>query len=939
MALLGGAVVLLPALIAGCGGSEPEVPYPAVVRGHQEVVLEPGADGGTEAVPLFLDPGVELGLCLQVPATVDTTAWRGSFALDGRTLGPAVPPSARVATTVCFEVELPRSAAGTGALELCGWLEDGSSGEVRSLPCQALRLEDRPQRQGIQERLNELLGTAGARPVAELTADLDRLTAVAEEALLPELAVRIELIAVHFLSLAGERTEASERLDTLPRWLHHPALSRRAAQVAYLRGQIALLDGRRREAWQAFEEADALYLRVADPTRFTVAMQRAALLSDAGAGHEAVEHLRGRLDECRVVPCDPALLAAGRLQVARLVLNDPFRTRDDLEAARQGLVEYRSGLPQGTGVAALLVEAALQLELGEDPAPTLTEARRLGASQAGPAAEASQPWIRWLEGQAALARGDSDRALEECRRMLDESSAPAAAWAWSCIADAYRRQERFAAADLAYAKTLALHEGTAGESLGLSVVSGLGRQAEDVLRAAQVAVDLGAAERAWRLLDHLDRRSAHEGERRRCRQSVLAAASGATGESLRWAAEWRRIDGEIEELLGQLTRLELPASLAREAESAPLQRALQERLLTLWRTWPGCDQPRWPAGGGADYRAFAVDDEVILLRRIALGKVVADQRTPLAREELTRLTEEVTVALRRRDLDDQAWRRLLAPAAAALLPRNLADLEPVTTFALHGRLQLLPLAALPLPEGAWLGERTVVALQPAGAGAGSPAAASAARPGLFVVDPLGDLPHARRSAEAYGARFPGATILERGAASRRALEQHLGEAGWLHLDTHARYEPAFPELSSLALADGPLRFVELAALPAPGRFANLSGCRTAAWHPTADSGRYGLGGLMARLGTPWTVATRAPLPDRSAEVYNRAFYAAVAAGIEAPKAHGQALAELRKKYPAAAWGALLLLHAPEFPSGLDQSPASPEPASEPAPRKIPGMDS
>jgi CHAT domain-containing protein len=308
--------------------------------------------------------------------------------------------------------------------------------------------------------------------------------------------------------------------------------------------------------------------------------------------------------------------------------------------------------------------------------------------------------------------------------------------------------------------------------------------------------------------------------------------------------------------------------------------------------------------------------------------VVTDKRTPLEPEALARLTEEVTAALGGRHLDDAAWRRLLAPAAAALLPRDLDHLEASTTFALHGRLQLLPLAALPVPEGGWLGDRTVVALQPAGAWSGSsgsmPAvpAGPALRPGLFVVDPLGDLPHARRSAKTYRALFPEARVLVRGDASRQALERHLVDSGWLHLDTHGSYQPAFPELSSLALADGPLRFVELAALPAPRRFANLSGCRTGAWHPTADSGRYGLGGLMARLGTPWTVAARAPLPDRLAEDYNRAFYAAVAAGSEAPEAHGQALAQLREDYPAAAWGALLLLHAPPVETETDRAPAA-----------------
>ncbi|MCB1037774.1 MAG: CHAT domain-containing protein, partial [Acidobacteria bacterium] len=220
----------------------------------------------------------------------------------------------------------------------------------------------------------------------------------------------------------------------------------------------------------------------------------------------------------------------------------------------------------------------------------------------------------------------------------------------------------------------------------------------------------------------------------------------------------------------------------------------------------------------------------------------------------------------------------------------------------------------------WLGDLTAVALQPAGARSLPLQPAAPPAPYVFVVDPLGDLPYADRSAAAYRKTFPGARILRRSAASRRAVEELLARADGLHVDAHAVYEAAFPELSSLQLADGGLRFLELAALRPPRRFANLSGCRTGSWFATADSGRYGFGGLMARLGVPWTVATRAPLLDRLAEDYNETFYLAIAGGSEPPEVHRQALARVSARYPAAAWASLLLLHAPPVGEGLEDTP-------------------
>lgn len=926
--------------LSGCAEDPEGEAFPLRMRGHQDLVLTvpedaaDGGDGAVEAVPLFLVPESTVDLCLEVPVTVDTSAWRARLEIGGEPLGPPSPPVVRMGTTLCFEGALPPSLPVPDEMELCAHLEGGGGSETGlgrggRLGCRPLQTGDGTAWGELQGRLGELLGRAAELAPRDLASGLGELAAEARGASLPLLAVRFELIAVHFLSLGEEtRPEAVRRLRNLPSWLPRAeAASQRAAQGAYLEAQIALLDDRRADAWRALAVADGLYLQTADPTRFTVAMQRADLLSDAGAGHEAVAHLRERLADCDKAPCDAGLLAAARLQMARLVLADPFRTPADVEAA---LEELAGGPPPepASRILAAMVKGALALELGRDAEPALNEARQLAADlsgdlSAGSPAAASEGWIRWLEGQGALLRGDGVGALSACRPLTGRGDRSLAPWAWGCVARAHRLVGDLPAADLAFEKALAYHEHSSGARFGLSLASGLGPRAEDAAGAARVAVERGQPGRAWELLARLDQSSAHEARRRQCRASAREP---------RAAARWQEMDEQIEGLLADLARLDLPMSLEREAEIEPVRRVLEERLLTLWRTWPGCDGAPEGLPDGAQLRAFAVDDEVILLGREG-GRIRLVRRTPLGRANRSRLVHDVTAAIAEGTLDDGAWRRLLAPAAEALLPPDLGDLPPRLTYALHGSLQALPLAALPLPafplppgtasessrsasgptaaaSPRWLGDLTAVALQPAGARSRPIDPEAPPAPYVFVVDPLGDLPYGDRSADLYGKTFPEARILRRSAASREALAASLARADGLHVDAHAVYEPAFPELSSLELADGAVRFLELAELRPPSRFANLSGCRTGSWYATADSGRYGFGGLMARLGVPWTVATRAPLGDRLAEAYNGAFYLAMAGGAEPPEAHRRALAELSPRYPAVAWASLLLLHAP-----------------------------
>ena len=294
-----------------------------------------------------------------------------------------------------------------------------------------------------------------------------------------------------------------------------------------------------------------------------------------------------------------------------------------------------------------------------------------------------------------------------------------------------------------------------------------------------------------------------------------------------------------------------------------------------------------------ELRAFAVEDEVLLLRRDGASRVGLERRTSWPRRARLTALRAMAAELEAGGGDAGAagrWRSLaVPPLATALLPLAAGRLGPVTTFALHGSLQLVPLAALPLasplPDGRrWLGEVTTVALHTAG---GRQAAErGGGESPLFVVDPSGDLGEAERSLPVYRRLFPGSRVLHGREATREAVLGALAGAAWLHVDAHASYDPVFPEMSRLELADGELGLMEWARLPAlralrqPQRLPHgeLAGDR--GQRPVRSGGA-----ADAAFGVGWVVATRGPVPDAAADRYNQAFYRAVAGGLPVPAAH------------------------------------------------------
>ncbi|MCB1057735.1 MAG: CHAT domain-containing protein [Acidobacteria bacterium] len=914
------ASVLAPVALAAAlcyRPAEPLEDVPTTVRGHQEVVLLP--DGSLEA--LFLGEGATAGLCAEVPATTDTSRWQVELTFDGRPSADGYQASTqRMGTTVCFDGHWPDAGViADGEVELCARGVDRFDDRRFRWPCQRVRRRvDATDHRALEARLEALFSRTG-ESVDGWLPQLDELAAAAHRRGFPLFEVRLELIAVHFLTLEGrpqDLADARRRLEALPTWLDLPEASARGAQAAYQRGIFALdAEGHLDEAWTQLAAAERRYRRIADADHFLATVQQAAILSQLGVSDEAVDRLGHAIDECASFPCDRDLLAHAEGELAWLILLDPYAGGEELTRAGGYLaagLETLDSARYPLEVANQLVNLAyLETRQGRSPEEALARAEALlPAGDSSEGATRLRDWARLVRGLAALDGERAERAAELCGPLGARDDPQLSAWAWSCLGRAQRLLGRRAAAARSFEQALLRHEHGRDQEIGQRLPLGPGQRGDDFAQAARLAVDMSMPEKAWALLARLDRIAASESERRRCREQ-------ATDPETR--QEWRAVADESRALLRQLAALDAPAAGRRAQEVETVGRELKEELRQLWRSWPGCRATPVEDDAGLLYRAVAVDDEVLLLHRAAGGRVRLEKRTPVALGQLVERIQRVTAALEARDLDDDAWSRLTESLAGALVPARPSSLPEVTTFALQGLLQEVPLAALPLPDGGgpgrrFLGEVTAVALFGAGARPAGARPEEGAEP-LFVVDPRGDLAGASRLADSYRQLFPEARILRGAEATRAAFREALPAASWLHVDAHGLYEAAFPELSAIQLADRPLALVEVSEMPLALRFANLSGCQTGRWPTTADSGRYGLAGLLSRLGVAWIVGSRFDLDDAVAADFNRSFYQDLRSGLEVPAAYRDALSRIGQRHPASSWAGLILLAAGEPAAG------------------------
>ncbi|MEM6793087.1 MAG: CHAT domain-containing protein [Acidobacteriota bacterium] len=958
------AALLACALLAACGPAPARLPAEVEVtlRGHYELTL----DERGLPLPLFLESeGKPPGLCLIAPLSLDLSSWRGRFAWRERAptagtanveqslareewrapdlmlSGPgtarrAIDRSSAVAPSdfavapsdfavACFDQPLPAGIGQRADLELCGEVSPagGAGRPPYRLPCRRLVYEPNPARY-------RAIWAEGCAPDASPAARA-RASAEAAEAGYPLLRVFIDLLRVDRLRRTRDPedlAEAKRLLAAMPPILAAPEASDHAGQVMLQRSLVALADQRFKSAWGHLQAADGAFLRVGSPLRLSVLQQQAEILRQVGAPAAAQRALRRGLASAG--DSLPWLRAAAAEELAWMLLIDPSSGREALDEAEE-LLDIAEGLARGDEANEeranrWLNRAFLNQRRGNSIAPPLAEARGLLES-AGDAGRT--PYLRrfmtWLEGQSALERGggDVEVARERCLRLLEEAElGRTVAWAAACVGRAKRLGGSLDAARDAFAVALAAYEGLSPLGLGQSIPPSPGRRADVYFRAARLYVDLGEPEEAWRTLDRLDRLAAQEEARRRCLETT-----DDPGLRTLWASRQATIDRQLKELAA----LEGPAGSEERRRRAIRRRALHESLQRSARTLPECgDLPeiprREPTNSSPLWRAFALEEETLLLHRGPEGRVRVAARQPVRRAEIAALLGRLEAAQRSGDpVTVRRWREALEPVASALLPEDLAELGSSPTFSLHGVLQRVPLTALPIKVGgedAWLAELTTPNLRPAGDR--NPAAIAAASepapgPALFVVDPRGDLGWADGLADEYRRSFPEATHLRRGLARVDSVRRALRGARWIHFDAHGRYDEAFPENSGLQLADGVITVDQLTFGPRPASFANLSGCATGRWPATADSGRYGLGGLLARRGVSWVIATTDAVGDRLMSDFNQSLYGGLAAGQEIPTAYRHALESVRRLgHPVSDWSRLMLLRGSDAPDAREK---------------------
>jgi CHAT domain-containing protein len=182
---------------------------------------------------------------------------------------------------------------------------------------------------------------------------------------------------------------------------------------------------------------------------------------------------------------------------------------------------------------------------------------------------------------------------------------------------------------------------------------------------------------------------------------------------------------------------------------------------------------------------------------------------------------------------------------------------------------------------------------------------------IIIADPRGDLPAARKEADAVAGILASAFKVEqlRGlAASPSALRSAAERADILHYAGHGVFKGAHGWESVLPLADGQSVGVgDILALRSAPRLVVLSGCETGKSARGAAEG-LGLGQAFVAAGSQAVIAAVRPVPDEAARVLITALHGARAQGISAATALRQAQTTLRTQQPKADWAAFRLLH-------------------------------
>ena len=279
---------------------------------------------------------------------------------------------------------------------------------------------------------------------------------------------------------------------------------------------------------------------------------------------------------------------------------------------------------------------------------------------------------------------------------------------------------------------------------------------------------------------------------------------------------------------------------------------------------------------------------------------------PRLADYIARFTREVARADRSHS-EVETWTGLaeflLTPLMGHLAAASLLYLIP------HGLLHGLPLHAL-MVSGKRLIEQFPVAYVPSIAvairvsrhAAALRGAAGTEETAVVVGDPLGDLPYAASEARAVAKRFAVAPLLGPEATKEKVVAQ-LAKVAAGHLATHARFSPADPFSSGIALANAEILTArEVIAGSLATRLLVLSACQTGVEQIKRGDEVIGLSRAFLYAGVPAMILSLWSVNDESTSELMVRFYdhlrAPGAAGsVGAARALQAAMLETREQFP------------------------------------------
>jgi CHAT domain-containing protein len=144
--------------------------------------------------------------------------------------------------------------------------------------------------------------------------------------------------------------------------------------------------------------------------------------------------------------------------------------------------------------------------------------------------------------------------------------------------------------------------------------------------------------------------------------------------------------------------------------------------------------------------------------------------------------------------------------------------------------------------------------------------------------------------------YPGAVVLNDGAATVEATLGALDGAFTAHVAAHGRFRADNPLFTALLLADGPLTVYDLGRLRRAPRQLVLSSCDSAVAAPVGSDELLGTASALAPLGTASMLASVVPVNDTATGPVMAAFHARLRAGEQ----FGAALYAVRQAADATA---------------------------------------